>query len=222
MSRLARSFPKGETQILEQQRVGMLRGSATTCEECLAIDVRAYARQGLLRHGNSWRIRWYRGDRELTAIRARAWQSLIELSYYIHGGGSMERVRQEIALTYTDQHFGGRRVWFECPGCGRRCAKLYAGNRFLCRLCHGLRYESDHPAPAIRPLLQARKIRDRLGATGSLELPFPDRPKRMRRTTYDRLREKGLRYEAEALDASDAWLSGVARLLQGIAGDRPN
>ena len=44
----------------------------------------------------------------------------------------------------------------------------------------------------------------------------------MRRTTYDRLREKGLRYEAEALDASEAWLRGMAQFIQRIAGDRPN
>ena len=44
----------------------------------------------------------------------------------------------------------------------------------------------------------------------------------MRRTTYDRLREKGLRYEAKALDASKAWLRGMARLLQHMVGDRPN
>ncbi len=206
---------------MELQGTGIPHRRATMCEECLAIDVRRYARQGRLRHGNSWKTRWFRGGREFAAIRVRAWHSLIELSYHLHGGGG-ERVRQEITLTYTDQHFGGRRVWFECPGCGRRCAILYAGNRFLCRLCHGLRYESDHALPLNRPLLQARKIRDRLGATGSLELPFPERPKRMRRTTYDRLREKGLRYEAEALDASNAWLRGMARLLQGIAGGRPN
>ena len=82
--------------------------------------------------------------------------------------------------------------------------------------------ESDHALPVIRPLLQARKLRDRLGATGSLELPFPERPKRMRRTTYDRLRQKGLRYEVEALAASDAWLRGMAQLIQRIAGDRSN
>src|SRR5262245_52418017 len=32
---------------------------------------------------------------------------------------------QVVYLGPTALHFGGTRWWFNCPGCGRRCAKLY-------------------------------------------------------------------------------------------------
>lgn len=57
----------------------------------------------------------------------------------------------EIRLTPTRPHFGGVRWWFRCPGCGRRCGKLYVprvGDGPGCRRCHGLAYrqsvEHDH------------------------------------------------------------------------------
>jgi len=59
---------------------------------------------------------------------------------------------QEIALAFTPCRFGGRRVWFLCPSCGRRVGKVYLPcsmyNRlsqrvtgFRCRFCYGLTYE---------------------------------------------------------------------------------
>jgi hypothetical protein len=44
--------------------------------------------------------------------------------------------RQVVYLHSTDCLFGGLRWWFNCPGCARRCAKLYGGrsSMFLCRL----------------------------------------------------------------------------------------
>jgi len=52
---------------------------------------------------------------------------------------------QTVNLEQTPAHFGGSRVWFLCPGCGRRSGRLYLPPRaasFLCRLCHDLTYES--------------------------------------------------------------------------------
>jgi hypothetical protein len=53
--------------------------------------------------------------------------------------------RQAVHLRPTPQRFGGLRWWFACPGCWRRCAKLYLPRQasvFLCRLCHDLSYVS--------------------------------------------------------------------------------
>ena len=46
-------------------------------------------------------------------------------------------------FTSTPCHFGGERLWFQCPtpGCHRRAAKLYLGARvFACRRCYNLAY----------------------------------------------------------------------------------
>ena len=43
----------------------------------------------------------------------------------------------------TPCNFGGTRWWFECPGCQRRCAKLYEKrDDFYCRVCLDLEYFS--------------------------------------------------------------------------------
>ena len=56
----------------------------------------------------------------------------------------LSSTRQLVYLHSTALHFGGVRWWFRCPGCRRRCAKLYHEPRsvFLCRICHDLTYES--------------------------------------------------------------------------------
>lgn len=50
-----------------------------------------------------------------------------------------------IELDKTIPFFGGIRWWFVCPSCKRRAAKIYLpfrDDRFLCRHCHGLTYQS--------------------------------------------------------------------------------
>jgi hypothetical protein len=52
-----------------------------------------------------------------------------------------------VKLLRSYPHFGGIRYWFRCPGCGRRCGRLYATEshqRVACRQCHGLRYYLQH------------------------------------------------------------------------------
>lgn len=88
----------------------------------------------------------------------------------------------------TRPHFGGRRYWWLCPQCGRRCAYLYGGPLFLCRVCHGLTYESaqgGRRVTAIDNRLLALRRRMRAGA-GLLET-LPDRPAGMQWRTYQRL-----------------------------------
>lgn len=48
-----------------------------------------------------------------------------------------------ITLTSTNPHMGGKRWWFACPECNRRCGVMYMRLELLaCRLCHDLTYES--------------------------------------------------------------------------------
>src|SRR5664279_3396380 len=46
-------------------------------------------------------------------------------------------------LPQTYPHFGGIRLWFECPRCRKRCGSLYAPKMhpvIACRDCHNLVY----------------------------------------------------------------------------------
>ena len=53
-----------------------------------------------------------------------------------------------------------------------------------------LRYASQRRGAKSRRYLQALKLRLRLNGIASLSEPFPERPKRMHRKTYRRLRER--------------------------------
>lgn len=47
------------------------------------------------------------------------------------------------------QRFGGRRWWWQCPECGRRCGALLnvsPDQPWACRRCWGAVYRSDYPA----------------------------------------------------------------------------
>jgi hypothetical protein len=99
--------------------------------------------------------------------------------------------RQSIPIIWSWCHFGGWRPWFRCPFCQRRIGKLYnAGSFCACRRCCNLRYASQRRGEKSRRYLQALKLRLRLGGVASIAAPFPERPRRMHRATYKRL--KGL------------------------------
>jgi hypothetical protein len=105
-----------------------------------------------------------------------------------------KQITQRVPITWTGCHFGGRRPWFVCSVyregryCGRRVAILYgAGAYFACRRCHGLAYASQQEAVRERGFTRARKILIRLGAKPDLFDPFPEKPARMHRRTYERL-----------------------------------
>ena len=53
-----------------------------------------------------------------------------------------------LPVTYSKQPFGGRRAWWRCPFCKRRCGVLLApetDGQFACRTCWCATYLSDHP-----------------------------------------------------------------------------
>ena len=73
-------------------------------------------------------------------------------------------------------HYGGQRVWFRCPKCRWRCAKLHLGSSgFYCRKCHRLPYYTQECGEIDRMIHKKWKIGDKLKA------------KRLRKTTRDRL-----------------------------------
>ncbi|HET8629898.1 MAG TPA: hypothetical protein VFL91_20955, partial [Thermomicrobiales bacterium] len=107
-------------------------------------------------------------------------------------------------LAWTDCHYGGRRPWFVCPGCGRRAAVLYLGGAgWRCRRCERLVYRSQRQGQHDRALTKARRLRARLGGGAGPLAPFPPRPRGMHRATYARLRREAA--AAEAVYDAAAW-----------------
>ena len=116
-----------------------------------------------------------------------------------------DAVSGDVEMEWTLLPSGGKRPWFICPVCGRRCGILYSiRTRILCRKCGGLSYESQSEPSHYRALRKAQKIRVRLGGSANMTKPFPRRPRYMHWRTYQRLR---LQYKA-AVDVYVASISG--------------
>jgi hypothetical protein len=159
----------------------------------------------MLRPGYYGSLSWSIGSSPSEFIRFRMHEGGMELTYKYRQAGDDEwhEVNERVPFAFTGQHLGGRRRWFMCLSCGRRCGVLYGGTHFRCRKCWNLAYASQHESPSSRAISKAQKLRRRLGGSESLDDPFPERPKGMHRRTYQRLRAEG-----EALDMqADAMLA---------------
>jgi hypothetical protein len=101
-------------------------------------------------------------------------------------------IDDKIRLTTSRPPFGGLRWWFVCPRLNRKVRKLYLplGSRhFWSRCAYGLAYASQRETVYDRAMRRARKLCLRLGGDPADD-EYPDKPKRVRWTTYDRLMEK--------------------------------
>ena len=96
-------------------------------------------------------------------------------------------------LVLTEPHFGGKRWWFVCPPCGRRCGILYfregANPPWGCRRCLRLRYACQGEGRSYRLVRRLRLVLGRAGGahTASSGITLRRRPAGMRRRTFNRL-----------------------------------
>jgi hypothetical protein len=187
----------------------------TTTDECQSVDVRYLHREGLLKRGRWFSLRWSRAERETGFIRGvvsgDGRPERITLLYRHRSGASGEwaDVQEPVHFAWTACNFGGERPWFVCPGagCGRRVAVLDGpGRYFLCRHCFDLTYESQRDNKMFRAFHKAQSIRERLGGSANMMEPFPEKPKGMHRQTYERLFWEHHEAEMEQLAGMREWL----------------
>ena len=155
-----------------------------------ALDIRQLYRDGCLGGEVSDPVTVTWSDAGRSSIGVVLDRTGILLEYSVLDGVEREEYSERIVIQRTKCHFGGTRPWWFCPSCGRRCAVLYGGRRFLCRHCHGLRYRSQNENKGERLLRKAERIRARLGGSGVVFDVFPPRPKGMHKKTYRRLRHE--------------------------------
>lgn len=186
--------------------------SKKTVDDFLCLDVVTVAdRIDLDRAGDHW-LKWSRGASiGFDVIPGRG----LRLRYK-YGGDDVDPYL--VSITHTTPHFGGKRPWFVCPGCGRRVRKLYGGRYFLCRTCHDLTYEvcqkSKVEAVGVSIANRIHAIRRRLGGTGGPEDPFPDKPPYMHWRTYIRLIREGTSLQR-------LWSDHMTARLLAFVGDVP-
>jgi hypothetical protein len=152
------------------------------------LDAAELWRTGRLTPGTRWTCAWRRSGFLDGYLAVVAYDGCFDVIFKPSGAdeGRYE-IRDRVDLTHTYPTYGGRRWWFVCSGCARRCGKLFGGWNLRCRICLELTYQSLYESDARRSLRRASRIRRRLGGTGDLAEPFPERPKGMHQSTYQRL-----------------------------------
>lgn len=173
------------------------------CHRAHFIDLDWLRRERLLVLGRWSTLTWSMRGEKTGSIQVLPVHGGLKLNYRTQRHGeSWQQIEEVIPLVETSTNFGGRRDWFECLSCGRRCRIIYGGVRFRCRTCLGFRYESQYEPPFARAASRALKIREKLGGSGGIDDPFPKRPKGMHRRTYERLEAKEARLQ-------QAWAQGI-------------
>jgi hypothetical protein len=106
-------------------------GAKSTTDDYRTLDVRRWAREGMLRprYWSGWQ--WTRNGETVASIQMRAEYDRVILIYrHRSGGGEWKGEQYPVRIVRTPCNLGGSRPWFICPavGCGRRVAILYGGH----------------------------------------------------------------------------------------------
>lgn len=193
-----------------------------TTAAVLSLDVRRLARSGLFAGGiRSGLWRWTMDGEPWGAAGYTATPEALDLRYASSDQWTGERREHapRVELEWTPCPYGGRRPWFRCPRCGRRCAVIYLRRATACRVCHRLAYRSQREDASSRAARRGRKFMERLGLRGedahwaALEPWRVPKPPRMRWATYERVVQAAARAEDARVAAL---IPGMHRLLERL------
>lgn len=169
------------------------------------IDIRQLVRDQLLVPDTELQLGWWDGGELIASISLAIGAGALRISYHLLG---LKRdVAQWVCTTTTPCHYGGARVWFECPQCSRRCAKLYIDTVVACRQCQRLTYPTQSLGVIERTWVAQRKLAARLEDASTLGKPVG-----MHFLTYERIRWRILRLEQRRVEAMQVdlqrWFAG--------------
>ena len=149
-------------------------------DDCLQLDARRWAREGLLQRPCSGVWQWTDGaaGHRVASISFRIAIGQVLLSFSCHDQARL----QMVPIFTTRCNFGGVRHWFGCPSCGRRVAVLYLrGCAFGCRGCCNVGYTCQTEN-------RLDRVRRKQAKLEQLLLCGEGKPKGMRWKTYERIR----------------------------------
>ena len=180
-------------------------GSGRTPENPLStsfrqLTVRSVDDAGGLRPGAVTTWHWTEKGQIVTFARICAEESGLRVRYS-WWSASLDWIRSDwfIRVERSDCHYGGSRPWLMCPmtGCHRRMYVFYGDKQIGCRRCRHFSYPSQRVTPKDRALYRAQSIRQKLGGSPDISLPFPPRPSGMPSFAYTKLGLRAHRAEME-------------------------
>lgn len=148
-------------------------------EACMRLDVRDWARRGLLRPGYQGTWSWSNSQtgEHTGSIGFCIEDGFAALSYSLNGQPRTQR----IPMLRTSCNYGGSRPWFACPHCRDRVAVLYMRRgAFCCRKCAQVAYYSQSEDECGRAWRKQQKAEAKLDSNWR-------RPKGMHHATRERL-----------------------------------
>ena len=119
----------------------------TTTDQCCQLDMSNLTKRTDFMFEQDLILSWSSTWGRRTSIRVIIIPpDRIRLQYTITPSGQQQDLDHLVYLDSTPCNFGGKRWWFNCPYCDRRCRILYQppdSSYFLCRVCHVLTYTSQ-------------------------------------------------------------------------------
>jgi ribosomal protein L37AE/L43A len=109
-----------------------------TVNNYIYININQWREKGKWKYTGGY-CSWSRHGNKIASINYTINVEGINLTWSNRQG---ETITQKINLITTKQKFGNERYYFQCPKCGRKAFKLYAGSYFYCRYCYNLTYTS--------------------------------------------------------------------------------
>jgi hypothetical protein len=194
----------------------------TTVEACATLDINKLQREGALRPGRrstSLFIKRHGSTKiaeNLIGIACMKDGILIADAEQDCRSDKLSERIYPISIRWVPAGFGGRRPYFLCPGvslpCDRPVIKLYkppSEDRFACRHCYNLTYESRNISdPQRKAELRTKRAARKLNLTDPDEAYIMERPKGMHSRTFDRLRQAI--FDAKAGE-EEAWLEALGK-----------
>ena len=176
------------------------RGGGPTVEDALKLDIDWMMGWGGIQPGDHvtgempLRLYYDQIDVKFESDTRNGRHGWLRLRYQMtdYWSGEEMEIDDKVYLATTRPHFGGLRWWFICPQQNRRVRALYlplGGVHFWCRRAHRLDYASQRESEYNRAIRRAHKLYRRLGGDPADE-QYPEKPKRMRWTTYKLLMDK--------------------------------
>lgn len=124
--------------------------------DCIALSIDDLARAGMIRTGEaaSCVVEWTGANRTRDGTQSvqvrvdptRSGRLNLALQYCVTRAGDARDMVLPVKLTTSPTCYQGRRHWFVCPACYRRCGKLHlppGQEVFACRRCFSLWYRSQ-------------------------------------------------------------------------------
>jgi len=181
------------------------RGGKRTTGDMWALDIRKIERAGRLTAGQSFNWQWSRRGAVAASINIYTDTDRVTLDYRTkQHDGTWQAMNYPVMIQRTACQFGGQRAWWLCPHCGRRVAVLYGGQRYACRHCQRLAYQSTRNTPESQAFARADKVRARMGWVPGIAFPPGEKPKGMHQQTYERWLLRYYTLSNQALGASSA------------------